>query len=199
MPLARRHLRRGQGDTDPRRALVADEVQQRTPPAAQVQHPPPGPDSDLLGDVLMFAPLSLLETQRKVTVVPRPAEIRELPQAQPNDAIDQRVGELKVLRPATRKPQAISGRETPAKTNGPKACAWDALDRLRAENRGFKRVARRNPSSAIPFPALREQLPFAFGPELSCCLLGVLVSAGDLLLELAHRRVGGRSTRTRVA
>jgi hypothetical protein len=36
-----------------------------------------------------FAPLSLLETQRKVTVVLRPAEIRELPQAQPNDAIDQ--------------------------------------------------------------------------------------------------------------
>ena len=44
-----------------------------------------------------FAPLSLLETQRKVTVVLRSAEIRELPQAQPNDAIDQRIGELEIL------------------------------------------------------------------------------------------------------
>src|SRR5262249_33750046 len=116
MTLARRHLRRGQGDTDPRRALVADEAQQRTPPAAQVQHTPPGFDADLVGNVLVFAALSLRETQRKVTVVLRSAEIGELPQAQPNDAIGQRVGELEVLAISHGKPQAIRGRETPAKT-----------------------------------------------------------------------------------
>ena len=92
MPLAGRHLRRGQRDTDPRAALLADEVQQRTPPAAKIQYAPARSDPDLLADELVLAPLSLLQTQREVTVVPsRAAEVRELPQAQPNDAIDQRI------------------------------------------------------------------------------------------------------------
>ena len=71
--------------------LLADEVQQRTPPAAEIQHAPAGSDADLLGDVLVLAPLSLLEAQRKVAVVLGSAEVRQLAQAQANDAIDQRI------------------------------------------------------------------------------------------------------------
>ena len=88
VPPARRHLRRGQRDADPRAAAVADEVQQRPPPAAEIEHPATGSDADLLGHVLVLAPLGLLEAQREITVVLGAAEVRELSQTKPEDAID---------------------------------------------------------------------------------------------------------------
>ena len=97
VPAARRRLRGGQGHADPGAAPAPDIVQQRTPPAAQVEHTPPRPDPDLLGHEGVLAPLSLLETQREVAVVLGSAEIRQLTQAEPEDAIDQRIGELEVL------------------------------------------------------------------------------------------------------
>jgi hypothetical protein len=90
------HLLGGQGDTDPCRTPVADEAQQRPPAAAEIEHPAARPDADLLGDILMLAPLGLLEAQREVTVVLGAAEVREFPQTEPEDAIDQRIRELQI-------------------------------------------------------------------------------------------------------
>src|SRR2546429_695808 len=90
------HLLGGQRDTHPVAPVVADEVQQRPPAAAEIEHPAARPDADLLGHVLMLAPLGLLEAQREVTVVLGAAEVRELSQAEPEDAIDQRIGELEI-------------------------------------------------------------------------------------------------------
>ena len=94
---AGRRLRGGQGDADPGAASAADEVEQRAPAAAEVEHAPARSDPDLLGHVLVLAPLGLLEAQREVAVVLGSAEVRELSQAEPEDAIDQRVGELEVV------------------------------------------------------------------------------------------------------
>jgi hypothetical protein len=44
----------------------------------------------------MLAPLGLLEAQREVTVVLGAAEVREFPQTEPEDAIDQRIRELQI-------------------------------------------------------------------------------------------------------
>ena len=95
---ARGGLRRGQRDADPGPALRAHVVQQRAPPAPEIEQPPAGPDPDLLGDVLVLAPLRLLEAAREVAVVLGPAEVRQLAEAEPEDAIDQRVREVH-LRP----------------------------------------------------------------------------------------------------
>ena len=80
----------------PSRAALADVVEQRPPAAAEVEQPPPGLDPDLLGDVLVLAPLRLLEREREVTVVLGAAEVGELAQAEPEDPVDQRVGEVDV-------------------------------------------------------------------------------------------------------
>src|SRR5450755_1875801 len=45
----------------------------------------------------MLAPLGLLEAQGEVAVVLGAAEVRELSQTEPEDAIDQRIGELEIL------------------------------------------------------------------------------------------------------
>ena len=96
MPPTGRHLRRGQRDADPGATSVADEVQQRPPPTAEIEHAAARPDPDLLGDILMLAPLGVLEAQGEVAVVLRAAEVGELTQTQPKDPIDQRIGELEI-------------------------------------------------------------------------------------------------------
>ena len=78
-------------------AALADEVQERPPSGAKVEHPPARPDADLLGDVLVLAALGLLERHREVPVVLGAAEVGQLTQAQPEDPVDQRVGEIEVL------------------------------------------------------------------------------------------------------
>lgn len=88
----------------------ADEIQQWPPPAAEIEHPAVRPDAYLLGHILMLAPLSLLEAQREITVVLRAVEVRELPQTEPNDAIDQRIGELEI-RAVSHPALIVSGRE----------------------------------------------------------------------------------------
>src|SRR6476469_7439248 len=70
------HLRRGQRDADPGPTSGADEMQQRSPPAAEIEHPPAGPDADLLGHILMLATLGLLEAQGEIPVVLGAAEVR---------------------------------------------------------------------------------------------------------------------------
>jgi Glutamine synthetase, catalytic domain len=45
----------------------------------------------------VLAPLGLLEAEREVTVVLGSAEVRKLAQAQPEDAIDQRIREIEVV------------------------------------------------------------------------------------------------------
>jgi len=97
VPPAGRRLRGGQGDAQPGAAPAPDEVKERAPAAAQVEHPPSRLDPDLLGHVGVLAPLSLLQAQREIAVVLGCAEIGELSQAEPEDAIDQRAGELEVV------------------------------------------------------------------------------------------------------
>ena len=97
VPPAGRRLGGGQGDADPDAAPAPDEVEQPAPAAAQVEHAPSRADPDLLGHVLVLTALSLLEAQGEVTVVLRSAEVRELSQAEPEDAIDQRIVELEIL------------------------------------------------------------------------------------------------------
>ena len=93
---ARCRLRRGQRHPDPVTTALADEGQQRPPAAAEVQHPHPWLDPDLLGDVLVLSALSLLEAEREITVVLCAAEVSQLAEAEPKDPVDQRVGELEV-------------------------------------------------------------------------------------------------------
>ncbi len=97
MAVAGLHLRRGQGHPDAGGPGAADGVEQRTPPAAEVEHSPARLEPDLLRHVLVLAPLGLLEGQREVTVVLRSAEVRQLAQAEPDDAVGQRVAEVEVL------------------------------------------------------------------------------------------------------
>jgi hypothetical protein len=97
VPPAGRRPRGGQRDTDPAAAPAADEVEQRAPPTAQVEYAPARSDPDLLGHVAVLAPLSLFPAQREVTVVLGRPEARGLSQAEPEDAIGQRVCELEVF------------------------------------------------------------------------------------------------------
>src|SRR5436305_4425942 len=90
------HLRGGQRDAHPGATSVADEIQERPPPAAEIEHAAARPDAYLLGHILMLAPLGLLEAQGEITVVLGAAEVRELPETEPEDAIDQRIGELEI-------------------------------------------------------------------------------------------------------
>ena len=97
MAAAGRGLSRGQRDPQPSRADAADVVQQSAPAAAEVEHPSTGLDADLLGDVVVLAPLRLLEGEREVPVVLRAAEVRQLAQTQTDHTIRQRVGEVEIL------------------------------------------------------------------------------------------------------
>ena len=76
--------------------------EQRTPPATQVEQSPPRPDPDLVGHVIVLAPLRLLELEREVPVEHRAAEIGQLTEAEPNNPVSQRVREVGV--PAVRHP-----------------------------------------------------------------------------------------------
>jgi hypothetical protein len=96
VPPARRRLRRGQRDTDPGAAAAVDESEERAPATAEVQHAPSRPDPDLVGHVLVLALLSLFETEREVAVVLGPAEVGQLTETEPEDTIDQRIGELEI-------------------------------------------------------------------------------------------------------
>jgi hypothetical protein len=67
---------------------------ERPPPTAKIEHPAAWPDTDLLGHIVMLAPLCRLEAQREVTVVLGATEVGEFSQTEPEDAIDQRISEL---------------------------------------------------------------------------------------------------------
>src|SRR3954451_6291954 len=97
VPLAGRLLGAREGHADARAALLPHEVEQRAPAAAEVEYAATGFDADLLRHVLVLAALRLLEGLREVAVVLRAAEVGELAEAEPEDAVDQRVGELEVL------------------------------------------------------------------------------------------------------
>ena len=90
-------LRARERDAHARRALLADGGQERAPAAAEVEHAAARLDADLLGHVLVLAALGLLEAHREVAVVLRAAEVGQLSEADPEDAVDQRVGEVEVL------------------------------------------------------------------------------------------------------
>jgi hypothetical protein len=96
MPPTGSHLLGGQRDTDPSGAPVADEAQQRPPTTAEIEHSAARSDVDLVGHIRLLAPLGLLEAQREVTVVLGAAEVREFPQTEPQDPIDQRIGGLEI-------------------------------------------------------------------------------------------------------
>ena len=85
-----------QRDPDAACAALPDVVEQRAPPTPEIQHPPACLDPDLLGDVLTLASLSLLQRQRKIPVVLGAAEVRHLPKTETEDAIDQRISEIKL-------------------------------------------------------------------------------------------------------
>ena len=96
MPATGVRLRGGQRHPDAGRTATADEGEQRAPSAAQVEHPPPGCDPDLLGHVFVLAPLGLLQAHGEVAVVHGTAEIGKLPEAEPDDAVGQGVVELEI-------------------------------------------------------------------------------------------------------
>ena len=87
----------GERHADALGAALADEGEQRPPAAAEVEDPPSGPDPDPLGDELVLSPLRLLEREREVTVVLGAAEVGQLAEAEPEDPVDQRVGEVEIL------------------------------------------------------------------------------------------------------
>ena len=97
VPAAGFELRGREGHPRPPPTPLAGEVEHRPPPAPEVEHRPIGPDPDLLGDVGVLAALGLLEGQREVAVELRAAEVGELAEAEPEDPIDQRVGEVEIL------------------------------------------------------------------------------------------------------
>src|SRR3979409_727266 len=90
-------LRPGERDAKTGGALAPHEVQQRPPPAPEVEHSPARPDADLLGHVLVLATLSLLEAEREVAAMLRAAEVRKLSEAEPEDTVGERVGEVDVV------------------------------------------------------------------------------------------------------
>lgn len=89
-------LRGREGDADAVGGSLADEVEERTPATAEVEDPPARLDPDLLADVLVLPPLGLLEGQGEVAVVFGAAEVSQLAEAETEDAVDQRVGEVEV-------------------------------------------------------------------------------------------------------
>src|SRR5271170_3838699 len=114
----------GERDAHPAAAPAANEVEQGTPTAAEVEHPPARADPDLLGHVLMLACLRLLEAQREIAVVLRPAEVGQLSKAEPEDAVSERVGEVEIVavghvisRLGPRRYRARSGSTRPGPTD----------------------------------------------------------------------------------
>jgi hypothetical protein len=68
-------LRGGKSHPHPLAAALADEVQQRPPAAAKIEHPPARSDPNTLRDVLVLSPLRVLQRHREVAVVFSAAEI----------------------------------------------------------------------------------------------------------------------------
>src|SRR6201989_3018913 len=102
---ARRQLCRGERHPHPNPAALPGVGEQRPPAATEVEQAPPRPNPDLLGDVIVLAPLRLLEAEREVAIELRAAEIGQLTEAEPDDPVGQRVGEVSV--PAVRHPSNI--------------------------------------------------------------------------------------------
>src|SRR5581483_3245778 len=75
---------------------------QRPPATTQVEQASARPDSHLFGDIVVLAALGLLEAEREIPVEHRAAEIRQLTEAEPDDPVGQRVGEVGI--PAVRHP-----------------------------------------------------------------------------------------------
>ena len=100
-----RQLRRGERHPHAVPAALPGVGKQRTPAATEVEQAAPRPDPDLLGHVLVLAPLRLLEIQREIPVELRAAEIGQLTETEPDDPIGQRVGEVGV--PTDRHPTNI--------------------------------------------------------------------------------------------
>ena len=97
LPAASRQLRRGQRHPHPSPSARPDIGEQRSPAAAEVEQATLGPDPDLLGHVIVLAPLRLLEAEREVPIELRAAEIGQLTEAEPDKPVGQRVGEVDVL------------------------------------------------------------------------------------------------------
>src|SRR5215211_8420899 len=160
VPPAGRRLRRRKGDAHPAPATLADERQQRPPATAEVEHPPAGPDADLLGHVAVLAALSLLEAHGEVTVVLGPAEVRQLPETEPEDAVDQRVGEFEVLasghasgpEPTPTPTQASPGLPTP-----PEASPGLLSRRKRPPTASLTAGRAANPTASVPARWLAER------------------------------------------
>lgn len=89
MPSARGQLCRGQRHPDPDPTARPGVGKQRSPTTAEIQQAAPRSDPDLLGHVVMLAPLRLLETKREVPVKLRAAEIGQLTEAEPDDPVSQ--------------------------------------------------------------------------------------------------------------
>src|SRR5205823_13842276 len=94
---ARRQLGRGESDPKPRCTPVADVIEEPAPPTPEVEHAPSGLDPDLLSDVLVLAPLGLLEGQGEIPVVLGPAEVGKLAQTESDDSVGQRIAEIDVF------------------------------------------------------------------------------------------------------
>ena len=65
-------------DTHAAPPTLPNDVEHRAPPAPQVEHAPIRLDSDLLGHVVVLAPLGLFEAEGEVAVVLGAAEVSQL-------------------------------------------------------------------------------------------------------------------------
>src|SRR5271155_2949722 len=97
MPPARGMLRLREGHAQPGGANISYELDQRSPPATEVENTPARSDPDQLSHILVLAVLSLEQAQGEVAVVLGSAEVSQLSQAEPEDAIGQRIGEVDVI------------------------------------------------------------------------------------------------------
>src|ERR1700726_38308 len=97
MTPAGRELRARECHANADRVAPADEVEQRAPTTTDVQHARSRPEPDLLGDILVLVALRLLEGEREIAVVLRPAEVRQLAHAEPENLVGQGVGEVDVV------------------------------------------------------------------------------------------------------
>src|SRR5947209_15527216 len=97
VPTAGGQLRRGKRHPHPNPSAPADISQQRTPATTQVEQASPRADPDLFGHIVVLEALRLLEGAREFAVEERTAEIGQFTEAEPDDSVGQRVGEVDVL------------------------------------------------------------------------------------------------------
>src|SRR5579859_5206557 len=93
---ARGQLAARERHADGLHAAIGQIAQQSAPAAPHVEHALSRLELERLPDEVVLAPLRLLEREREVAVVFRTAEIARLPDAEPEEPVDERVREIEI-------------------------------------------------------------------------------------------------------